>query len=365
MKLKFFAGSLLIILFLVSPVLAEDTVYSPISAANIRQLQSVLHIDSGDWTPKVERGWLALDPTGAFVAVANRDEEVIILDTYTGERLGSYSILGDDGFPTTFLDAAFSADSQFLASVHVEGGAYYVAYQPIDQPLPTFARVDSSDVPLRVWASQHVWLEMTSVDSNNERYVLQTDFPLAKASGGQVAAPDWPKIASGPENDPDSFLRVGRIAPPLALTATKDALLKRWNLEAGEVTATAQLDALPGAGQLNADSSHLVWIDQQFKMLHLLNFESGEDRVITSLGGTYIPFLLLTPKADVLIGVDVGDETNVVAWDVTNGERIDLGEYRPCNRQPDMVRLSKDGTTVVIGCDAGLDIWRVPISGSN
>jgi hypothetical protein len=24
------------------------------------------------------------------------------------------------------------------------------------------------------------------------------------------------------------------------------------------------------------------------------------------------------------------------------------------------VRLSKDGSTLVIGCDTGLDIWRVP-----
>jgi hypothetical protein len=56
----------------------------------------------------------------------------------------------------------------------------------------------------------------------------------------------------------------------------------------------------------------------------------------------------------------------VVAWDVKTGERTILGEYRECNRpQPDMTRLSEDGTTLVIGCDTGLDIWRIVPEGEN
>src|SRR5262249_35736695 len=144
-----------------------------------------------------------------------------------------------------------------------------------------------------------------------------------------------------------------------AITATHDALLKRWNLETGEVTATAQLDTLPGAGQVNADGSHFVWIDQAFQSLHLLDFGSGQDRVVASLGGTYIPYLLLSLAADVIIGVNVNQESNIVAWDVTSGERIGPGHYRSCNRQPDMARLSKDGRTLAVGCDTGLDIWRM------
>jgi hypothetical protein len=157
-------------------------------------------------------------------------------------------------------------------------------------------------------------------------------------------------------------MRIGRIDPPLAITATKEALLKRWNLETGEVTASAQLEALPAAGQVNADGSSFAWVDQKFESLHLLNFETGKDQVIAPLGGTYIPFLLLSAKSDVIIGVNVGLEPGVMAWDVATGERIDLGTYRSCNRQPDMVRLSKDGSTLVVGCDTGLDIWRVPVT---
>jgi hypothetical protein len=57
--------------------------------------------------------------------------------------------------------------------------------------------------------------------------------------------------------------------------------------------------------------------------------------------------------------VDVDDEPVVVAWDVATGQQYHLGTYRQCNRPPDMARLSEDGTTLVIACDTGLDIWRV------
>ncbi len=81
--------------------------------------------------------------------------------------------------------------------------------------------------------------------------------------------------------------------------------------------------------------------------------------LIAPLDGAFIPFMLLSFDASVAIGVNVGSEPTVIVWDTTTGERYDLGEYRACNRQPDMVRLSGDGTTLVIGCDTGLNIWRV------
>jgi hypothetical protein len=359
MRLTYLYWMLFALLVTVIPVTAQD---SPqvISADNIRQLQSVTRIDWQDWTPEVDRGTVSLNPTGNLVAVMDRGQNLVTLDSATGAKLDSYSVTGTDGLPTTLLDAAFSADSQYQVSIHSEGGAYYVAYRPIGAEVPIVRRVVTQDVPLRVWANEYVWLEVAGSDLNSERYVLRTDFPLTYDVPLQtVNAADWQKIPSGPENDPDSFLRVGRIIPPLAITVTQEGLIKRWNLETGEVTAQAQLDTLPAAGQVNSDRRYLAWADQQFEGLHLLDFETGEDRVIALLQGANIPYILLSAEADVIIGVNVGLEPIVVAWDVPTGERIDLGEYRPCNRQPDMVRLSKDGTTLVVGCDTGLDIWRV------
>jgi hypothetical protein len=60
-----------------------------------------------------------------------------------------------------------------------------------------------------------------------------------------------------------------------------------------------------------------------------------------------------------VIGVNIDLEPIIVAWDVASGERLDLGFYRECSRTPDMVQISEDGTTLAIGCDTGIDIWRV------
>ena len=148
----------------------------------------------------------------------------------------------------------------------------------------------------------------------------------------------------------------------LAITVTESGLLKRWNLETGELTATAELGEIPGMGVVNAAGTYFAWRDGASTALHLLDFETDMDAVITLLGGTYIPFLLLSANADVIIGVNIGDEPNVIVWDVATGDRLDLGDYRACNRQPDLVRLSRDGSTLVIGCDTGLDIWRIPVN---
>ncbi|HSS98304.1 MAG TPA: hypothetical protein VLK33_14795, partial [Terriglobales bacterium] len=257
-----------------------------------------------------------------------------------------------------FIDGVFTRTNVFVA-IYQNLTGYIVGYHPFGDNLITKSCSKQNVIPLRVWINESTrenWFEFFPQDSSKKPYVEHFQILYGVDGGASVYSKILP---SGPENDPDSFMRIGRIDPPMAITATKDALLKRWNLETGEVTATAQLDGLPAAGQVNADGTSFAWVDQKFASLHLLDFESKVDKLIASLGGTYIPFLLLSAKADVIIGVNVGLEPNVVAWDVVTGERIDLGEYCACNRQPDMVRLSKDGSTLVIGCDTGLDIWRV------
>ena len=90
-----------------------------------------------------------------------------------------------------------------------------------------------------------------------------------------------------------------------------------------------------------------------------MDFETGEDRAVAPLEGQYVQWFFVTDAADVIIAVNINLEPVVVAWDSATGERFDLGSYRQCNRVPDKARLSLDGKTLVIGCDTGLDIWRI------
>jgi hypothetical protein len=341
---------------------AQDSL-PEITAQNIRQLHSVAQINFDDWSQqvgKIENGWFALKRDGSRLAVVTRAGDVVIGDD-KGQVLDHYSVPGSDNLPAPVQDAAFSVKDSTLVSAHVEGGIYYVAYRSYDTHRTEYFRFESSDVPLRVWDSGFAWLEISPADYTRGRYVekLQPSSSNDLRVNEVLPAEAVETFDSGPENDPDAFLRVGHIGAPFAVTVTQSFLVKLWNLETNAVLATAQLDELPGAGQLTVDGRYFAWRDGDSKYLHLLDFRTGKDRVVAPLQGSYIPLLLLNSSASVIIGVNVALKPVVVAWNTTTGERINLGEYRPCSRQPDMVRLSYDSKTLVIGCDKGLDIWRV------
>jgi len=359
--------SLAIVLVLVCFSLAYSTsaqdASSVITAENIHQLHSVNHINFADWQSqagKIENGWFTMNADGSRLAVLNRVGGVVIGDD-KGQVIDHYSIPGSDNLPTSVLDVAFRMNNSAVVSAHVEGGAYYVAYRNYDAHQTEYFRFDTADVPLRIWETGSVWLEVSPADYTRGRYVQNLTPAVSNTLRTNAILPSdaLHELPSGPENDPDAFLRIGRIDAPFAITVTQSFLVKRWNLQTGEVTSTAQLNELPGAGALSTDGRYFAWRDGQSKNLHLLDFESGKDRLITSLQGSYIPFLLLNSSASVIIGINVALKPVVVAWDTTTGEQVDLGEYRSCDRQPDMVRLSHDSTTLVIGCNQGLDIWRV------
>lgn len=334
-----------------------------ITAKNIQDLHSVKQIDFEDWASEagtVQNGWFVLNPDGSRLALMNRAGDIVVADD-AGQLIDRYSVPGSDDLPTTVLDMAFSTDAPEVVSAHAEGGAYYVAYRHYDTRQTEYFRFATMDVPLRIWDSGNVWLEMSPADYIRTRYVQSLmPTPSDHLRENEQLSPDAiHELPSGPENDPDSFLRIGRIEAPFAITVTQRFLVKLWNLETGEVLATAQLDALPGAGQLSPDGRYFAWRDGESKALHLLNFQTGQDKLVAPLEGIYIPFLLLNSSADVIIGVNVALKPIVVAWDITTGKRVDLGEYRFCTRQPDMVRLSLDSQSMIVGCDKGLDIWRI------
>jgi hypothetical protein len=349
------------VLLLAGTLYAQEHTPGVISADNIEQLTSVARIDFDALSVELgglDLGWFALSPTANRLAVRNRNNELVILNPQ-GDVVDIYSAPGRDDLPATVLEADFSAEGNMLASAHLDGMGYVVAYRDIETGTMQYLRFETTEAPIRIWTGNQIWLEISPVDPLEGRFVIQVAPDLLSQSGEIRESADFPTIPSGPEHDPDAFLRIGRIKPPTAITVTQAGLVKRWNLETGEVTATAHVDVLTGAGQVNASGRYFVWRDAESANLYLLDFETGENRLIVSLDGTYIPFLFLSTDASIAIGVNVGSEPTVVAWDTATGERYDLGEYRACNRQPDMVRLSRDGTTLVIGCDTGLDIWRV------
>ena len=160
----------------------------------------------------------------------------------------------------------------------------------------------------------------------------------------------------------NAVVRIGRIPLPYVVTSSLDGIVKLWNLDTGEIVY--EVDNGTGEpsvfGNINADATHLVWRDNANQTLYLLNFETGENREIAPLNGDYAQWYFLSNDASVIIAVNLGGEPNVVVWDTETGERTNLGNYRECDRpQPDMARLTEDGSTLIIGCDTGLDIWRI------
>ncbi|MBL8153412.1 MAG: hypothetical protein JNM70_04440 [Anaerolineae bacterium] len=359
-------GCILIVILNVWSVSSQPEPPTPevITHDNIARLKPVVQIDFADFEAaagRIDNGWFALHLTAAYLASINRDNALVIWDT-NGQVAATYTVPGTDGLPATVIDAAFTSIGHALISAHIDGQAVYVAFQRLDGSLLGIKRAATADYPLRIWGDSTFWLEMESAETSL-RYVTsfyQAVYWDSRAPIHLGYDTDDPRdLLSGPENDPDSFFRVGRILPPLAVTTTRTNLAKRWNLENGCVTASAQIDSIPGAAQITPDGRYFAWADGDYAALHWLDFETSETRLVRPLENQFIPFLLLALGGDVIIGVNVGREPVIVAWDTLSGKRIDLGEYRPCGRQPDLARLSADGTTLVIGCDQGLQLWQI------
>ncbi len=322
----------------------------PITAETVATLGSVQQIDyatapaeAGD----LASGWLRLSADGTRVVTINRTNDLLLWDTRTGDLLDSYRVDGGDGLPATMLDAAFGTDG--VVSLHSDGAQHFIARYD----LPTGALqvvAYAEDRPVRVWPADDpafVWAEVLA----DEPYVVRVDM-----ANGEVME----RFASAPEVDENAVVRIGRMPAPLAVTSTEGGEATLWNLETREALSTVQAEAMPMFGHINgAAGRHLVWRDPQSENLYLLDFDAGENTFIAPLGGAYVQALLLGPSSDLVIGVNIDLQPVVVAWDVATGEQIELGPYRACARTPDMVQLSEDGTTLVIGCDTGLDIWQV------
>ena len=321
-----------------------DEPLSPvITAANMLRLQSVAQIDFSPET--YATGWFALSDDGQHLLTHTKTSQVHLMNA-AGEILQTIQPAGD------LRDAAFGSEQ--IAAVFADEDAIHVEMADIEGDAIQHVTIARRDYPAALWFTDTLlWLELlpSSPDARSTIYRV----PAAPMTTEY-------EIPYAPAEDLDAVVRIGRIAPPYVVTSSAAGVVRVWQLETGDVIHEVEngLGIATPFGGMNAAATHLVWRDELNAMLYLLDFETGENRVIAPLNGEYAQWFFLSQDASVILAVNLNFEPVVVAWDTTTGEQHVLGEYRPCNRpQPDMARLSRDGTTLVIGCDSGLDIWRI------
>lgn len=324
-----------------------------ISAENIDRLQSVHHLDFADLPSEIQ-------PASGLFAVNADASHIVTFGSHPNKPPLSQAILWVDGSITAINRIDDSSLMRFLSDdghcLYTGYRGYYVVWQ--------FASTGTD--ALEVYRSQHLGDDVSILNlwGNTDRCGLELYAEILTDDGVQsIIAPDgtvlYPNLFGQ-----EAAARIGRIPPPLALTVDFDGNLYRWDMQSHQITATVALGNLGMFGSTNPSGSHYVWLQTNYNGLQLVDFAAGTTRLIAQLDTTYISHLKLTHAADVIIGVDPHDQPGTIsAWRVETGERINLGDYRTCERiQPDLVQLTADGTTLVIGCDTGLDLWQVPYS---
>lgn len=344
--------------FSVEAAFAQDG--AVITRENVRQLKEVLFIDFAAVAPEVAaagNGWFVLSPDGRQVLSMTADGRIVLIDGLRGELITTIDVPGVDGLPATLIDAHYSDDGTRIAMLHVSGSRYIVSVFDIDtEQLSSMVFPNSQDTPISIWidsSGQWVLLETLASGIHPEALNYTLRMPISMQNG------DVEIIPGGPNNDPQAVLRIGRMSPPYAVTVKSDGEVTLWNRDTGLPIARALIDGMPAAGQINALAAMtFAWRDAQDNTLHMLDFRTGEDRMIAPMGQGYAQALFVSNQSDLVLAVDIDFEPIVVAWDTASGERLDLGTYSNCDRSPDAIRMSRDGTTLAIGCGNGIRIWR-------
>lgn len=340
-----------IVLFTLFPTVAQSEPHTePITSVNVHRLQSIVHIDFVAMGCDFATGGFELSANGEYLAGLDGHQHVYVWNA-NGELL-----YGDDS-PCDELRnparLAFDMNHTLYTFEQVDNSLNISKLNLSDASQLTSTITPFNAMALAAWVDDDaLWLEARD---NNREAVISVQNPFTPPY-------ETATLAYAPASDPDTVVRIGRVPPPYAVTSSRDGIVKLWNIQTGEViyevdNGTGEASVF---GAINSDATHLIWRDSQNESLYLLNFETGENRFIANLNGQYAQWYFLSSDTSLALAVNLGFEPNVVAWNTATGEKILLGEYRECSRpQPDMARLSADGTTLVIGCDTGFDIWRI------
>ena len=317
-----------------------DTI--PITAENIQDLRPVMQIDFADY-PDILSGWFVMSPDGHYVAVRAGLNRMMIWDD--NDLIADFTL---QDTTNNIVDAVFAPDDNMLILIDDSGQVLFYFIELDLQSI--FAPALNNHVVQSVWFNRDgtIWIEALTLPNND--YTVFSINPVLEITQHTYV----------PATDPNALVRIGRILPPYVVTSSPEGEVKLWQLETGDVLASADVGDMPAVfGQISPNAQFLVWRDPMSEAVNLLNFETGDNQPIADLNGAYFQAFFVSDDASLILAVDEDFEPRVVAWIVATGERVDLGEFRACSRVPDMIRMSHDFTTLVIGCDTGLDIWRI------
>lgn len=319
-----------------------------ISAENLHRLLSHDRIDFADFDAVLEIGWFASNDDATEILVIRPPGELYRFAYSSVSRDWSYR--KEPGVQSmAVIDAVYVQDEPMV--LHLLDGRYFINENPLT----------GGYVPVAIFnglAGDDLFVEAHNVDGKLSflHYGLKGD-------RGEIHLENVILYPTGDDSAPS--MRIGRIDFPAVITSSlSDGLLdfriypgyfsehrsRKFQLENGP--------AVFGAVNLSA-ASHLAWSDPQRERLNLLNLVTGENRILAAIEGAYAQYLLLSQDASAVLAANLDFEPVIVAWNAQSGERYDLGPYRKCGRIPDKVELSRDGKALIIGCDTGLDIWRV------
>lgn len=346
-----YALAVLGVVLLVSINLTDDVAVStePITAATLDRLDVAGQLDF-DTLPddiSVTAGWFRLHHTGRYAAL-RAETSLVLVD------LVDMMVVADYGTGLDLVDAAFTEDA--LLSLHFDGSRYQILrFDLTDErvlPIRAAADVWALGQPVRLWGQgdgERVWLEM----------LPERDTPLVVGVPA-VSGLETLVLPSAPYADVAAIGRNARARPPAAVVLEADATVRRFDLETGTDTGSITLLELPLFSRINDMGGDLIPLRVPAEAtLYLGDFSTGEAQPLAALQAEPTA-LMVNTAGDVVLAVGLDDDPVVVAWEVATGEQTSLGTYRgDCTRLPDMVRLSGDGTTLVIGCDVGLEMWRI------
>ena len=330
----------------VCAALAAGQGYPPISAENLARLRPNARIDFANFPGELQIGWFETNVDASEFLVFDRAGQLYRVSAAGIELSWTYVEPGS-GQLFSLIDVAYIDDEPQV--LYRLDDSYTINEQPLG--------AGYEPVALSAYGGS---LYIEALDS--DRQTIFRRYDLGQTGGAWQFAGESPLPAADPQT---AVVRIGRIDFPIVLySSLQDSALSLYRYREALASATRQDYSLQHGpavfGAVNgAAGSHFAFSDPYSARLNLLDLASGESRVVAEIGGAYAQFHLLTSDASAILIVNLDFRPEVFAWYTETGQRFDLGPYRSCGRIPDKVALSADGRALIIGCDTGLDIWRV------